>query len=99
MEYEINRRKEFTEVYNNLRPQKQVEVSEGMILASMEGHICICQECAKKYFAVPDGVDYSKQYVVITDDFTIDDNICNDCVCEIGECQNEARFSLNLREV
>jgi hypothetical protein len=89
-QYELN--------YKSLSLKDQTIVEECLQQAMYDNHINICKECAKKYFAFNGNIDFTKDYAIISEDFTIDNNVCADTICECGECQNESDFTVNLVE-
>ena len=64
-------------------------------LAKQEGHIYICRECASRHFKVKESFDFTKSCFPFSPRYTIDINVCEEIVCEIADCTNEAAYSLN----
>ena len=77
---------------------KQDIKSEALQSSSEQGHICICGSCAYDLFKMPFDFDFSRKGFIVDTDHFIDNNCCDGLVCEIGDCRNEANYTLNVEE-
>ena len=94
----LNLNKEYELNYKRLSLEDQAIVDDSLQQATYDNHINMCSECAKKYFVLPNNIDFTKTYAVISEDFAIDNNVCAETICECGECKNEAEYTLNFME-
>jgi len=96
MAIDIN--KEYEKNYNRLSDEDKNIVDESLKEALSWNHVNICADCAKKLFAFNGDIDFTKTYATISEDFAIDNNVCDGTICECGDCENPADYTVNLIE-
>lgn len=90
--------KKYEENYNHLSSDDKKIVDESLQEARSYNHINVCTKCAKKYFVLPKNFDFTKDAYTISEDFFVDSNVAADTICECGDCQNSADYTVNLME-
>lgn len=86
----------FNSVYEKLAEKEKSCVDYLLSTSKLLNHVCICRECGKKYFSIPENVDYRNHFAVISEDYSIDVNVAHDTVCEFGDCEKESDYTVNF---
>ena len=76
-----------------MNPNEKTEIETAFKDAEEMGHVCICEDCARRYFRLPK--DFNPQYTFrVNGKYFIDVDCCENTICEFGKCMQDGSYIL-----